>query len=55
MKDWDLPLLNQPSKTNALLSLKYLRFEAAQALKSHLHFKSLMRVAALRKNCGVEP
>lgn len=54
MKDWDPPLLNQPSRTR-LLGLEYFRFEAEQALKNHGHFESMMRVAALRKSCGVEP
>lgn len=53
MKDWDPPLLNQPT-SNRLLTMEYFRFEVERQLKAQNHLDSVMRVAALRRSCGVE-
>lgn len=54
MKDWDPPLLNQHS-ANRLLTMDYFRFEIERQLESQRRLDGFMRVAALRKSCGVEP
>lgn len=50
----DPPLLNQQT-SNRLLTMEYFRFELEQRLKNQQRLEGIMRVAELRKSCGVVP
>lgn len=53
MKDWDLPLLNQP-KSNRLLTNDLLVAEQRKIVENALAFEQLRRLRDLRESCGVK-
>jgi hypothetical protein len=54
MKDWDLPLLNQPRVTNEALDV-LLRDELAHQVEQSLRWEAMRRVAELRRSAGIKP
>lgn len=54
-KDWDVPLLNQPTRKAArLLTAQLVAHEAAGLMRGRLKFAELQRLHELRKSMGVE-
>lgn len=54
MKDWDLPLLNQPRVTNEVLDV-LLEDELIHQVEQARRWEAMRRVSELRRSAGIKP
>jgi hypothetical protein len=50
----DIPLLNQPEKSNGLVTREWVQREIIRVVEARLRFYKLIQIQELRRSCGVE-